>query len=59
MKEEVDIVILALRKEKINRKKESFEDFINRLRDKYVKGLKTERITIQVVQRKGEKAKAR
>ena len=54
MKEELTVVILAIRKETINRKKESFEDFIDRLRAKYTKGLKTERVTIQIVERKGE-----
>ena len=55
MKEELTVVILAIRKKKINRKKESFEDFLERLRKRYVKGLDTERVTIQVVERKGGK----
>ena len=55
MKETLDVAVLVLRKEKIDRKKESFEDFIERLRGKYTKALKTERVVIQIVQRKGEK----
>ena len=51
-KEELTIVILAIRKEKIDRKEETFDDFLYRLREKYTKGLKTKRVTIQVVERK-------
>jgi len=54
MKEELTVVILAIRKETINRKKESFEDFLARIRAKYVNGLKTERVTMQIVERKGD-----
>ena len=56
VKESLDVAVLVLRKEKIDRKKESFEDFIERLRAKYTKALKTERVVIQIVQRRGEKS---
>ena len=54
MSEKLTVVILAIRKEKIRRNEESFEDFIQRLRRKYTKALKTERVQITVVERRDE-----
>ena len=51
-KEELTVVVLAIRKETINRKNEDFDEFIGRLREKYTKGLKTKRVTVQIVERK-------
>ena len=55
MKEELTVVILAIRKEKIDRSEESFEDFLDRLRAKYTKRLKTKRVTMQIVERHVDK----
>jgi len=54
MSEKLTVIIQAIRKEEIRREEESFEEFIQRLRRRYTRALKTERVHITVVERRDE-----
>jgi len=56
MKEKLTVVISAVRKEKIDRDEETFTEFLWRLREMYEEALKTRRIQIQIIEKRGEHA---